>query len=401
VGYTRNCSVLHNQIYNLPYSGISLGWGWGFTVNYTSGNFIHGNLIHDVVRQLSDGGSIYCLGLQQHATFSQNYLSAQPNLTGLIYQDAGSKSWSVFGNVVKTGNAINWYWSNGGDPYNFVYDNYSDSNKWNPGASTHQNNIVVNNGVWPAPALAITNAAGPATKVYFTSATNSVLIGGGFPPGLTGWTVGGPVASQAGVTYGTYGDDNTPTGTDCVAFNVGNIAPGATLSTTFKAQAGHTYALSYSQATWGGANNQSLQVDILETNNTIGLGTSTTWAAGLYSRYLRIFTANTTGTKTLRFADVTTAGNADGSDVLLTRVKLRDVSPQWPVNLTAGVQGGQFVVRWPLTGFSLYTSPALGAGANWTLATNPLPAVDPGNPTMMQFILPVPATNNAFFRLQP
>ena len=30
-GYTDHTTIEHNKVYDLPYSGISVGWGWGLT----------------------------------------------------------------------------------------------------------------------------------------------------------------------------------------------------------------------------------------------------------------------------------------------------------------------------------------------------------------------------------
>jgi hypothetical protein len=47
VGYTRSTSLLHNEIHDVPYSGISLGWGWDtFPYSYDGANRIESNHIH-------------------------------------------------------------------------------------------------------------------------------------------------------------------------------------------------------------------------------------------------------------------------------------------------------------------------------------------------------------------
>src|SRR5206468_6164002 len=84
--YVTGATITHNEVYNMPYSGISFGYGWGandaggsndyanrglynFQPRYTtpttaSNNQITGNYVHDVMQQMNDGGCIN--GLSAH-----------------------------------------------------------------------------------------------------------------------------------------------------------------------------------------------------------------------------------------------------------------------------------------------------------------------------------------------
>jgi len=288
---------------------------------------------------LSDGGGIYCLGLQQHATLSDNHVfNAHTGWGGCYYLDQGSTYWSMFENVARHDGALYWLFLNNSEN-DYAYTNYTDldsvyltyGNYTGPLIET--NTVVVSDANWPASAQAIINSAGPDFTTYYTSDINSILIGenignGTFAQGLNGWTVGGATQTiRNGVAAGIYSDDSTPAGTNSVAFNVGNQSPGATLSTTFTESAGHSYALFYSQATEGANTFQNLSADILESNgNDVSLGTSSTWVSGQYSRYVRTFAATTSGTAKLQFTDSTSTGNVNASDSSLTRVELRDVT---------------------------------------------------------------------------
>jgi len=368
LGYTRNCSVLHNQLFLLPYTGISIGWGWGVPVSYTSGNSIQGNCIHDYLQVLADGGGIYCLGMQQHATLADNYIfSANGGWGGDLYLDQGSINWSVFNNVVRQDSAPYWLFFTQYST-NYAYANFADSNQVYGASTEVDSNTIITNDDWPDAAQALINGAGPDFATYYTCDTNSLLIGrtrgnGCFVQGLTGWTVGGASAAiRAGVTNGIYPDSSTPVGTASVAFNAGGANPGGTLSTMFEAVAGRTYALAYSQATMGAANDQTLREDVIEPNeNDIYLGASTTHAPELYSRYFYSFTATASGTATLQFTDATTVSNAIASDSVLTRVELRDVTaPGY-----TGPLGGQLLLS-----DSFNSSSTSAAGFNQTLATD-------------------------------
>jgi len=334
VGYTRNCTIIHNLIYNVPYTGISLGWGWGnANSSFTSGNWIDGNHIHDHMQMLGDGGGVYLNGTQQHATMSHNYAYHQGNVYGVLYLDGGCSQWSIFENVVQKDNAEEWYLYRGLN--NHCYSNYTDNGYVRFDSATNctcSDNTVVANHNWPAAAAAITNAAGPMPTVYYSSAPGSFLISdtngnGSFAQGLTGWTVGGPANSQAGIIYGYYADSGSPASTNTVAFNTGGRPSGGSLSTTFSGVAGHAYALAYSQANWGQSNQQSLTVTLVGNGNTNNLGTSTTWAPGLYARFGWTFVVTNSGSFTLSFTDVTDPASTTNSDGALTRIELRDATP--------------------------------------------------------------------------
>ena len=72
VGYAQYTTIEHNQIDDVPYSGISIGWGgWlerfpylGPLSNYSRGNVIAQNLIFNHMQVLVDGGGIYSNGIE-------------------------------------------------------------------------------------------------------------------------------------------------------------------------------------------------------------------------------------------------------------------------------------------------------------------------------------------------
>jgi hypothetical protein len=100
LGYVRNCTVANNEIKDLPYSGISLGWGWGFADTPVGNNRIKNNHIHDHVKSMVDAGAIYSLGAQPGTVFSGNVIENQTNEYGAIYLDQGSRHITIYNNVV-------------------------------------------------------------------------------------------------------------------------------------------------------------------------------------------------------------------------------------------------------------------------------------------------------------
>lgn len=129
VGYTKGTKVEYNTVKNLPYTGISVGWGWGYgdysdNKEYLLGeNTITHNYIENVLTEpmLIDGGGIYTLGRQDHTVMRDNYVDGVHNEYGGIYLDEGSTGFTITNNVV-TNCVRNWLYK--GD-FNAIYDNYA------------------------------------------------------------------------------------------------------------------------------------------------------------------------------------------------------------------------------------------------------------------------------------
>lgn len=94
-GYEAGLTIDHNSLDHLPYSGISVGWGWNQPESQKSvlrDNKVTGNRITDVMevaREQHDGGAIYTQGAQPGTVLSGNYINR-----------------SAFGNTERDGNGI-------------------------------------------------------------------------------------------------------------------------------------------------------------------------------------------------------------------------------------------------------------------------------------------------------
>jgi hypothetical protein len=102
VGYTTHTTVANSELFDLPYTGISAGWGWGGTPSPSSSqkNDFHQNLISHHMRALFDGGAIYLNGAQPGTTLVGNVVSNQAAATGDLYLDNGTQGVSLSQNVV-------------------------------------------------------------------------------------------------------------------------------------------------------------------------------------------------------------------------------------------------------------------------------------------------------------
>ena len=115
VGYTDGTVIAHNEICRLPYSGVSVGWGWGEedqgggaygqkpfyeTPTTAMNNRIESNHIHRVMQELHDGGGIYTLSNQPGTVIRGNHIHHNSGGPGGIYLDEGSGQIEVTGNLV-------------------------------------------------------------------------------------------------------------------------------------------------------------------------------------------------------------------------------------------------------------------------------------------------------------
>lgn len=141
VGYARNITIHNNKITQMPYTGISVGWGWTKHLNASRDNQITGNHIHDVGQILGDLGGIYTLSAQPGTVIAENYIH---DITPSLYAP----------------DTNHWFYLylDEGSSYITVRDNWCPSEKFLKNANG-PGNIWTNNG--PQVSEAIKTAAGP------------------------------------------------------------------------------------------------------------------------------------------------------------------------------------------------------------------------------------------------
>ncbi len=97
-GYPRGLRIEHNELYDFPYTGISIGWGWRTHLTPSSNNITRANKLHNVMNFLQDGGGIYTLGNQPNSLIDSNAIynmrkySNEYGLFYNIYLDEGSSN---------------------------------------------------------------------------------------------------------------------------------------------------------------------------------------------------------------------------------------------------------------------------------------------------------------------
>jgi hypothetical protein len=128
LGYTRNSLVEHNEVENVSYSGISLGWGWSPAANAMKNNRIIGNHIHHYGKHNYDCSGIYTLSAQPGSVITENYIDSiykapyahLPSHWFYIYTDEGSSgimvknNWTPTQKFLQNANGPGTEWSNNG-----------------------------------------------------------------------------------------------------------------------------------------------------------------------------------------------------------------------------------------------------------------------------------------------
>ncbi len=71
-GYVRDIRICNNEISEVSYTGISMGWGWNQQVCSMANNLVQNNLIHHYAKHMYDTAGIYTLGAQPHSLIEGN-----------------------------------------------------------------------------------------------------------------------------------------------------------------------------------------------------------------------------------------------------------------------------------------------------------------------------------------
>lgn len=105
-GYVKNTDIVQNEVSNVNYSGICVGWGWTANESGMRNNRIVGNNVHDYAKQLYDAGGIYTLSNQPGSVISGNTVTLPtkaPYATNerafCVYFDEATDGYTVEGNT--------------------------------------------------------------------------------------------------------------------------------------------------------------------------------------------------------------------------------------------------------------------------------------------------------------
>jgi hypothetical protein len=154
VAQSSHNTISHNEIHDLDYSGMSIGWNWNDAPNRCHHNTIEKNHVHHVMNGvLSDGGAIYTLGTSPGSVIRNNVFHdvwpyQSPPYGWGIYLDATSSGYLVENNVVYNILSGGLMYSNGGHEHTIRNNVFALSAEymlwpyWEKRPSTFRRNIV-------------------------------------------------------------------------------------------------------------------------------------------------------------------------------------------------------------------------------------------------------------------
>jgi parallel beta-helix repeat protein len=115
---SRN-TISHNDIHDLFYTAISVGWTWGYAPNQCNHNIIEFNHLYNIGKGvLSDMGAIYTLGVQEGTVIRNNLIHDVTSFTyggWGIYPDEGSSNLVIENNIVYRTKSAGFHQHYGGD----------------------------------------------------------------------------------------------------------------------------------------------------------------------------------------------------------------------------------------------------------------------------------------------
>lgn len=104
-GYVRDMNIIGNEVADVNYSGICVGWGWTALESGMANNKINGNHVHDFAKMLYDAGGIYTLSYQPGSEIKGNLIEGLTNApyatnerAFYIYFDEATDGYTVEGN---------------------------------------------------------------------------------------------------------------------------------------------------------------------------------------------------------------------------------------------------------------------------------------------------------------
>lgn len=131
-GFVHGIRIEHNEISNVSYTGISLGWGWNRQPCAMADNVVRGNYIHHYARHMYDTAGIYTLGAQPNTIIEENVVDSiyspsyvhDPEHWFYLYTDEGSSgitlrhNWTPSEKYLKNAVGPNNVWEDNGPQVN-------------------------------------------------------------------------------------------------------------------------------------------------------------------------------------------------------------------------------------------------------------------------------------------
>ncbi len=104
-GLTENSTLDRCEVFDTPYTGVSLGWAWNDSPTAARENMVLGCHLHHNMQILSDGGAIYTLGRQPGSRLAFNRIHDIPLNAGRaesngMFLDEGTSDFTIDYNLI-------------------------------------------------------------------------------------------------------------------------------------------------------------------------------------------------------------------------------------------------------------------------------------------------------------
>lgn len=153
-GYVQSIIIANNTIYDCPYSGISVGYGWTAKENPMKNNVIYRNEVHHINQVVCDGGAIYTLSNQSPgSSMRENYLHDNLLPEGAdysadaIYLDEQTTGYIVDRNVMVASYSIRQNQASNTFGTNYQFNGYSSDSGYAEFATDTVQKIMAQAGV--------------------------------------------------------------------------------------------------------------------------------------------------------------------------------------------------------------------------------------------------------------
>jgi len=127
-GYVRGIRIEHNEVSEVSYMGITVGWGWQKANNCMRDNIVKANYIHHYAKHMYDVAGIYTLSVQPKSFVMENAVDSiyhpayvhDPNHWFYLYTDEGSSfitvknNWCSSEKFLQNANGPGNVWENNG-----------------------------------------------------------------------------------------------------------------------------------------------------------------------------------------------------------------------------------------------------------------------------------------------
>lgn len=157
VGHSSDNLIAHNDIGDFRYTGVSMGWCWGYAETVAHRNRLLWNRIHHIGQGfLSDMGGVYTLGDSRGTEEIGNWIHDVNGYTGSgspawgLYTDEGSRGILLASNLVERcrDGAVHQHYGRDNKWVNNLFLTFDVNGVWRTRVEDHTTIVVTNNVFW-------------------------------------------------------------------------------------------------------------------------------------------------------------------------------------------------------------------------------------------------------------